>query len=80
MFYLLVIAAAAAAAVILLAGKRGPRRGPLRERCIQELRLPPREAEKTLERHLEYLRQKHPGRDEEWYLEKILYDLGRDRM
>jgi len=37
------------------------------------------DAEQSLQRQMAYLRNKHPNRSEEWYLEKIIYDLERDR-
>lgn len=78
-YFAIVIAAAAAVFLLIKAGKSPGRRAPLRKECLRELRLPRAEAEKTLERHISALRRKHPGKEEEWYLEKILYDLGRDR-
>jgi hypothetical protein len=41
--------------------------------------MPPEVAEETLNLHLENLKKKFPGRSMEWYLEKIIYDLERDR-
>jgi len=76
------------AAVILIAGyflrKRGQRPGKvkggaLRKEIHRQLRLPPDAADQTIERHIERLRERYPNRSEEWYLEKILYDLERDR-
>ncbi len=37
------------------------------------------EVEKALVRHLVLLKSKKPGQTEEWYLEKIIYDIQRDR-
>ena len=37
------------------------------------------EARKSLQRQLMALRNKYPGYSQEWYLEKIIYDLQRDR-
>lgn len=78
MGYLILFLAAAAFAFFIIRMKKAPG-NPLREKCLHELRLPPAEAERTLNRHINALERKHPGRDEDWYLEKILYDLGRDR-
>ncbi len=36
-------------------------------------------AEQSLRRQMAYLQKKNPGRSEEWYLEKVVYDLKRDR-
>lgn len=79
MVWLILLLAAAGLAFLLLRNRKAPGRSSLKKKCLHELRLPPAEAEKTLDRHLETLRKKHPGRDEDWYFEKILYDLGRDR-
>lgn len=37
------------------------------------------EAANALERQLALLKSKQPGQTEEWYLQKIIYDLERDR-
>lgn len=37
------------------------------------------EAEESLRRQMVYLQKKHPGCSEEWYLEKVVYDIKRDR-
>ena len=37
------------------------------------------QAEKSLQRQLRTLKTKYPGYSEEWYLEKVIYDLQRDR-
>ena len=47
--------------------------------CRNQLRMPSEQADKTIERHINRLKEKHPDRSQEWYLEKILYDLERDR-
>ncbi len=78
MGYFILFLAVAAFAFFIIRGRKAAG-SPLRKKCLHELRLPPAEAERTLNRHLERLKNKHPGRDEDWYLEKILYDLGRDR-
>ncbi len=52
--------------------------GNLRQQAQRMLRLPPAEAEETIDRHIEKLKVRHPNRTEEWYLEKIIYDLERD--
>lgn len=57
--------------------KRG-KSSDLRQQAQRMLRLPPAEAEKTIDRHMEKLKIRHPNRTEEWYLEKIIYDLERD--
>lgn len=57
----------------------GRKSDSLRKELRQQLNLPPAEAEKTIERHQKSLQERFPGRSEEWYLEKIIYDLERDR-
>ena len=37
------------------------------------------DAEKALARQMALLKSKRPGQSEEWYLEKIIYDLEKDR-
>ncbi len=37
------------------------------------------EADKILDRQVARLKQKFPGRKTDWYFEKALYDLERDR-
>jgi len=37
------------------------------------------EAENALARQLSLLKNKRPGQREEWYLEKIIYELEKDR-
>ncbi len=51
----------------------------LKQRYILLSHMPPEVAEETLNLHLENLKKKFPGRSMEWYLEKIIYDLERDR-
>jgi len=58
-------------------GKRGE--SSLWEECRRQLRLPDKIADETIERHIQQLKKRHPNRSKKWYLEKILYDLERDR-
>lgn len=51
----------------------------LRHRFISLSPLAKREADENLNRQLTRLKQKFPGRSREWYLEKAVYDLERDR-
>jgi len=51
----------------------------LKKRYRQISFLPPKEAEKSLQRQIERLKSKYPNRSEKWYLEKVIYDLERDR-
>ncbi len=57
----------------------GGKEKALRKECRRLLKQPPESADQTIERYLVNLRGKHPGQSEEWYLEKIIYDLERDR-
>ncbi len=41
--------------------------------------MPENIAKKTLERQKESLREKHPEKTEQWYMEKILFDLEKDK-
>ncbi len=79
MIYFLLSAVVAGVVLFILYTRKERGAGPLRGKCLREFKMPRREAEKSLERHIEALRKKFPGRKEEWYLEKILYDLERDR-
>ncbi len=36
-------------------------------------------ADEIIDRQIEVLKKNHPGHTEEWYLEKVIYDLERDR-
>ena len=47
--------------------------------CRRAINMPTQEADEIITRSLESLRDKHPGKTEEWYLDKFLYDLQRDR-
>jgi hypothetical protein len=49
------------------------------QECRRQLRLPTKLADETIERHIKRLKERHPNRSEKWYLEKIIYDLERDR-
>ena len=50
------------------------------QECRRKLRLHPKVADETIERFIKNLKESHPNHSEEWYLEKIIYDLDRDRM
>ncbi len=53
--------------------------GSLRQEARRQLKLPPDQADQTIDRQIERLKERYPDRSEEWYLEKIIYDLERDR-
>ncbi len=78
----IIVAAALIGGYFLRKRGRGPGKvkgSALRKEIHRQLRLPPDAADQTIERHIERLRERYPNRSEEWYLEKILYDLERDR-
>ncbi len=58
---------------------RGSREPDLRRELRSRLRLPPHMAESVIDDYVDRLRKKHPGRTEQWYLEKAAYDLLRVR-
>jgi len=51
----------------------------LRQEALRLLNMNPEAADETIERLMKSLRERHPNRSEEWYLEKLIYDLERDR-
>ena len=51
----------------------------LRQQARNQLKLPPEQADQTIDRQIDRLKERFPNRSEEWYLEKIIYDLERDR-
>ncbi len=53
--------------------------GSLRDKAKSQLKLPPDQADQTIDRQIERLKERYPNRSEEWYLEKIIYDFERDR-
>ncbi|NLY11100.1 MAG: hypothetical protein GX020_05375 [Firmicutes bacterium] len=46
----------------------------------RRLRLSEKEATEVIERQLASLKEKFPDRSYEWYLEKMIFDLDRDRL
>jgi len=57
------------------AGKESAKRKELK----QLLNLPSDSADQTIDRYINNLKERNPGHDEEWYLDKIIYDLEKDR-
>ncbi len=55
------------------------RKDDLREQCRGLLKMPADEADKVIDRLIERQKEKNPGQSEEWYLDKILYDLKKDK-
>ncbi len=59
--------------------QKGPGKNKaLRNKCHKLLKLPADEADKTIDRYIDKLKASNPNRSEQWYLEKIIYDLERD--
>lgn len=69
------------AAVFFLQRKRSGTGGKeaKRKELRQLLNLPPDSADQTIDRYVTNLKERHPGHDEDWYLDKIIYDLEKDR-
>lgn len=51
----------------------------LKRRYYQLSFQAPEQAKKSLHRQVALLKLKRPGYSKEWYLEKIVYDLRKDR-
>lgn len=74
-----------AAALLLIYyfwNRRQPGRGKagaLRQEARSLLKMPQGTADETIDRYIKNLQERFPNRDEEWYLEKIIHDLKRDR-
>jgi hypothetical protein len=75
----------AAGLVVLAVSKLGPiisarqRQLFYRRRFRSLANLADHEADEILDRQVARLKKKFPGRKSEWYLEKAIYDLERDR-
>jgi len=65
---------------VLKKGEGRGKKSALWQECRRQLRLPDKLADEAIERHIKRLKEKHPNRSEKWYLEKIIYDLERDRL
>ncbi len=59
-------------------GKK-PKTNNLRKEYSHRAGIPPATADQHIDDYIQRLQQKHPGRSEEWCLEKMLFDLERDR-
>jgi len=80
--YLIIIGAVLLLAWYLGRRKRGNKTGKvnlLRKEYGRKAGLPTSSADKYIDEYIRRLKEKHPGRSEEWYLEKMLFDLERDR-
>ncbi len=51
----------------------------LKRRYYQLSFQEPKQPQKSLQRQIVILKTKRPGYSDEWYLEKIVYDLEKDR-
>ncbi len=80
-WYIIVIAAAAVLIWYFYAPKwkSGNREKQLEREYRSLLNLSEHESQQVIERQIESLSRKHPGKTREWYLEKMIYDLRRDR-
>ena len=80
LFHILVIIFILAAIYVYLTKKNkvGGKQHALWQECRRQLRLPPKVADETIDRHIKRLEERHPNRSMEWYFEKILYKLERD--
>lgn len=58
---------------------RNPRVNALRSEYIRKAGLPRGTADEHIDNYIRRLQEKHPGRSEDWYLEKMLFDLERDK-
>ncbi len=79
----LIILAIVGALIILyfygVKSSKGRKERALWQECRRKLRLPDKVADETIKRYIKSLQKSHPHHSEEWYLEKIIYDLERDR-
>lgn len=51
----------------------------LKRKYIKMSMQTPQEAERSLHRQIERLKTSRPGYSAEWYLQKLIYDLEKDR-
>jgi|GEM_PF-414932 len=51
----------------------------LRDRCRSLLNMPVEEADQVIDRLVSKEKERNPGKTEDWYLDKILYDLEKDK-
>jgi uncharacterized protein HemX len=81
MIYLviLLIISAGAALVGFLRSRATNNTAALKRRYQQLVFLSGQQADDALRRQLKAARKKYPGRSDQWYLEKVIYDLERDR-
>ena len=82
--YALAVLLLALAVIVYFSNRRSraTEKGKARQlRCQirQLLRQEKPESDHTIDRYIKSLQNRYPGHTEEWYLDKILYDLQRDR-
>ena len=58
---------------------KNPKVHSLRKEYSHRVGLPSATADEHIDAYIKTLQEKHPGRSEEWCLEKMLFDLERDR-
>ncbi len=81
MIYLAILLAVIIVAALVLFGRNRSQGGAaaLKRRYRQLMFLSEKEADKSLQYQMDAARKRYPGRSEQWYLEKIVFDLERDR-
>ena len=81
MGYLLILLAIVAVCILVwfLRGRSSSAIPALKRRYGQLMRLSGQQADRSLQYQLQAARKRYPGHSEQWYLEKIIFDLERDR-
>jgi uncharacterized protein HemX len=81
MIYLVILVVIAIGTVLVsfLRSRATDNTADLKRRYQQLVFLSGQQADDALRRQLKEVMKRHPGRSEQWYLEKIIYDLERDR-
>jgi hypothetical protein len=81
MIYLVILLVVIAGAVLasFLRNRTADSTAALKRRYRQLVLLSEQQAGIALQHQLQAVRKRYPGRSEQWYLEKIIYDLERDR-
>ena len=76
---LLLLGVLVAGALLLWWWRRPPSSARLKARYLRALNLPPEQAHEVMQRQLERLVARYPGRSLAWYLDFLLRELERDR-
>lgn len=81
MIYLMILLVIAAGFALLgfLRSRATDSTAALKRKYQQLVFLSGQQADDALHHQLKAVRKRYPGRSEQWYLEKIIYDLERDR-